>query len=46
MMGWSREEHIVFLAQMRKVLRDRKKHIYINTRYVWGRKPGGPSEEH
>ena len=38
-LGWSKEEHQVFMMSMRKVLRNRRIHIYVNTRYVYGQKP-------
>lgn len=39
-MGWTMEEHQVFLMSVRKMIRNyRKIHLYFQARYVWGQKP-------
>ncbi|KAK4446348.1 S-adenosyl-L-methionine-dependent methyltransferase [Podospora aff. communis PSN243] len=39
-LGWSKEEHQVFLTTVRKMIRNyRKIHLYFQARYVWGQKP-------
>ncbi|KAK3343513.1 S-adenosyl-L-methionine-dependent methyltransferase [Lasiosphaeria hispida] len=38
-MGWSREEIGVYVAHLRRQLRDTKVHGYVLTRAVYGRKP-------
>ncbi len=38
-LGKPRDAHQLFLVEMRKFLRNRNVHYYINTRYVYGRKP-------
>jgi hypothetical protein len=38
--GWSREQVVLYCAQLRKELRARKPaHAYYLQRIVWGRKP-------
>lgn len=39
--GWSYERAQVFLAQMRRELKDFKIHAYLDVSVVYGRKPGG-----
>lgn len=38
-MKWPADEFQVYLARLRKDLRDKRIHSYIQVRYVWGRKP-------
>lgn len=38
-MGWPKDEYQVFLMTMRKVLKNKYMHGYMNLRYVYGRKP-------
>lgn len=38
-LDWSMEEVHVYLAKVRKELRDKKHHTYFWTRTVYGRKP-------
>lgn len=38
-LGWSMSEVQVYLAKVRKELRDKKYHTYFWTRAVYGRKP-------
>lgn len=38
-MGWSKEEVTVYVAHLRKQLRDKRVHAYVDFRAVWGRKP-------
>jgi hypothetical protein len=44
MQQWSYEEAQVFLAQMRRELKDLKIHAYLGVTVVYGRKPGGKPE--
>lgn len=37
--GWSKEEVIVYLAQLRREIRSKKHHGYYRQKVVWGRKP-------
>lgn len=39
-LGWSRDEVLIFCAQLRAALRDRRTHAYIPLYTVYGRKPG------
>lgn len=39
LIGWSKEEVIVYAAQIRRELRDRSIHGYYRVKVVWGRKP-------
>ncbi|KAI8664214.1 hypothetical protein NCS55_00929500 [Fusarium keratoplasticum] len=43
-MGWPKDEYQVFLMGMRKALRDKRIHSYMNLRYVWARKPEETTE--
>ena len=44
-LGWSKEEHLVFMMGIRKMIRNfRNVHLYFHARYVWGQKPGGTTE--
>ncbi|KAJ4329311.1 hypothetical protein N0V84_000206 [Fusarium piperis] len=43
-MGWPKDEYQVFLMGMRKALRDKRIHSYMNLRYVWARKPEEATE--
>ncbi|KAF5005108.1 hypothetical protein FDECE_8428 [Fusarium decemcellulare] len=38
-LGWSSEEVLVYIAHIRKQIRDRSHHPYFRLRVVWGRKP-------
>jgi hypothetical protein len=38
-LGWPMEEVQVYLARVRKELRDKRYHTYFWTRTVYGRKP-------
>lgn len=38
-LGWSREEFMVFNAHLRREVRDHKNHGYFRIKIVWGRKP-------
>ncbi|KAG8167319.1 hypothetical protein KVR01_003008 [Diaporthe batatas] len=37
--GWSREEVLVYIAQLRREIRSSKNHSYFKLKAVWGRKP-------
>jgi len=37
--GWSREQVLVYIAHLRRELRDNNIHGYFKLRVVWGRKP-------
>lgn len=37
--GWSREEILVYIAQLRREIRTGKQHAYFKVKAVWGRKP-------
>ena len=37
--GWSKEEIMVYLAQLRREVKSGKYHAYYNQKIVWGRKP-------
>ncbi|ROW16613.1 hypothetical protein VPNG_01615 [Cytospora leucostoma] len=37
--GWSREEILVYIAQLRREIRSGKHHAYFKVKAVWGRKP-------
>ncbi|KAK7742976.1 hypothetical protein SLS63_000544 [Diaporthe eres] len=37
--GWSREEILVYIAQLRREIRQSKNHTYFKLKAVWGRKP-------
>ncbi|KAK3943373.1 methyltransferase [Diplogelasinospora grovesii] len=37
--GWSREQVLVYIARLRRELRDKRYHGYFRLRAVWGRKP-------
>lgn len=37
--GWSREQVLVYIAHLRRELRDPSIHGYFRLRVVWGRKP-------
>lgn len=37
--GWSREEILVYIAQLRREIRSSKHHSYFKLKAVWGRKP-------
>ncbi|KAK2614105.1 hypothetical protein N8I77_000960 [Diaporthe amygdali] len=37
--GWSREEILVYIAQLRREIRNSKHHAYFKVKAVWGRKP-------
>lgn len=39
LLGWSMEEVHVYIAQIRREIRNRKIHPYFRVRVVWGRKP-------
>ncbi|KAJ4202469.1 hypothetical protein NW767_005838 [Fusarium falciforme] len=39
MLGWSKEEVQVYIALVRRELRNTKNHAYFRLRSVWGRKP-------
>jgi hypothetical protein len=39
-MGWTPEEIQVYLAHLRRQLRDRNTHAWYRQRVVYGRKPG------
>ncbi|KAF5633323.1 demethylmenaquinone methyltransferase [Fusarium tjaetaba] len=39
LLGWSMEEVHVYIAKFRREVRNRKHHVYIRLRAVWGRKP-------
>lgn len=41
MLGWSIEEVQVFIATVRRDIRNRKIHPYFRLKVVWGRKPEG-----
>ncbi|KAJ4211858.1 hypothetical protein NW759_012146 [Fusarium solani] len=43
-MGWPKDEYQAFLMGMRKALRDKRIHSYMNLRYVWARKPEETTE--
>lgn len=38
-MGWSKEEVTVYVAHLRKQLRDRHVHAYVKYRAIYGKKP-------
>jgi len=38
-LGWTREQVVVYLARVRKELRDMSLHPYFNVQVVYGRKP-------
>jgi hypothetical protein len=38
-MGWTKEEVMVYVAHLRNQLRDRKVHGYFEMSVVYGRKP-------
>ncbi|PGH16853.1 hypothetical protein AJ79_01497 [Helicocarpus griseus UAMH5409] len=38
-LGWSESECMVLAAKVKSELRDRKLHLYLNTHFVYGRKP-------
>ena len=38
-LGWPEDEYQIFLTGMRKVLKNKRIHGYVNLRYVYGRKP-------
>lgn len=38
-LGWSRDEVRVYIAQLRRELRSLQHHVYCKQRVVWGRKP-------
>jgi hypothetical protein len=38
-LGWPKDEYQVFLMSLRKVLKNKYIHAYMNLRYVYGRKP-------
>ena len=40
-LGWQREEVLVFVAQMRRMIRDKRVHAYMAASVVYGRKPMG-----
>ncbi|KAF7865759.1 hypothetical protein EAF04_005924 [Stromatinia cepivora] len=42
--GWSYEDAQLFLAEMRKVLKDENIHAYLDVAVVYGRRPGGESQ--
>ena len=44
-MGWSKEEIHVYIAHLRRQLRDKNVHAYFNMRVVYGQKPVGKQEE-
>lgn len=37
--GWTREEVLVYIAQLRREIRTGKHHAYFKVKAVWGRKP-------
>jgi len=36
---WPKDEYEVFLMSLRKAMKDRSIHAYMNIRFVYGRKP-------
>jgi hypothetical protein len=38
-MGWSKEEVTVYVAHLRKQIRDRRVHAYVKYRAIYARKP-------
>ncbi|KAK3315736.1 S-adenosyl-L-methionine-dependent methyltransferase [Apodospora peruviana] len=38
-LGWSREQILVFIAQLRREMRSQKHHAYYRQKIIWGRKP-------
>lgn len=38
-LGWSKEEVQVYIALVRRELRNTRNHAYVRLRSVWGRKP-------
>ncbi|KAF5983492.1 demethylmenaquinone methyltransferase [Fusarium coicis] len=45
LLGWSMEEVHVYIAKFRREVRNRKHHVYIRLRAVWGRKPETKEEQ-
>ncbi len=43
-LGWPKEEHQILMMSMRKILRNRRFHVYVKARFVYGQKPGGTAE--
>lgn len=37
--GWSREEIVLYAAQLRREMRNPKIHAYFQVKVVWGKKP-------
>ena len=42
-LGWQREEVLVFVADMRRMIRDKRIHAYMEASVCYGRKPMGHS---
>ncbi|KAH7142171.1 S-adenosyl-L-methionine-dependent methyltransferase [Dactylonectria macrodidyma] len=42
LLGWSHEEIQVYIAHVRREIRNRKNHPYFRLKTVWGRKPENP----
>ena len=40
-LGWTKEQSLVYAAQVRRELRSGKHHVYYRQRIVWARKPEG-----